>query len=129
MKYLLSIYADESIWADASPEQAGEVMAAYQAFGRDAADVILAGDALQPTSTATTVRVRDGERLVTDGPFAETREQFGGYYLIDVPDLDTALAVAAKIPDAARGSIEVRPLMVFDDADAAAPDHDAAARA
>ena len=114
MRYLLSIYADESFWNDASEQEAAELMAAYRAFGQEAADVIQAGDALQPTATATTVRVRDGERLLTDGPFAETREQFGGYYIVDVPDLDTAIHWASKIPDAKRGSIEVRPIMEFD---------------
>ena len=70
--------------------------------------------ALQPTSTATTVRVRDGETLVTDGPFAETKEQLGGYYVIEAKDADEALAIAARIPSARYGSIEVRPVMVFD---------------
>jgi hypothetical protein len=73
-----------------------------------------AGDGLQPTTTATTVRVREGKTLTTDGPFAETREQLGGYYLIDAKDLDTALAIAARIPGAKNGSIEVRPVMIYD---------------
>ena|SRR5215210_8086627 len=128
MRYLLSIYADESFWSDATEQESAELMAAYQAFGQEAADVIEGGDALQPTATATTVRVRDGERLLTDGPFAETREQLGGYYIVDVPDLDTAIHWASKIPDAKRGSIEVRPIAVFDDAGAAAPADEAAAR-
>ena len=72
-----------------------------------------AGDGLQPTSTATTVRVRDGKTLTTDGPFAETREQLGGYYLVDAKDLDAALAIAARIPGAKDGSVEVRPVMVY----------------
>ena len=76
---------------------------------------MVAGDALQPTSTATTVRVRDGETLVTDGPFAETKEQLGGYYLIDAKDADEALAIAARIPRRAHGSIEVRPVVVFEE--------------
>ena len=70
-----------------------------------------AGDALQPTTTATTVRVRDGKRLTTDGPFAETKEQLGGYYLVEAKDLDEAIAIAARIPGARHGSIEVRPVM------------------
>jgi len=74
----------------------------------------LAAAPLHPTSTATSVRVREGKRLVTDGPFAETREQLGGYYLIDAKDLDTALAIAARIPGAKTGSIEVRPVMIYD---------------
>jgi hypothetical protein len=73
-----------------------------------------AGDGLQPTTTATTVRVRDGKILTTDGPFAETREQLGGYYLVEAKDLDTALGIAARIPGAKSGSIEVRPVMIYD---------------
>jgi hypothetical protein len=72
-----------------------------------------AGDGLQPTSTATTVRVREGKILTTDGPFAETREQLGGYYLVDAKDLDAAIAMAARIPGARDGSIEVRPVMIY----------------
>jgi len=128
MKYLLTIYADESTWVDASPEDNAELMAAYEAFTREASDVVLGGEALQPTTTATTVRVRDGERLLTDGPFAETREQLGGYYVVDVADLDAAIGWAAKIPDAANGCVEVRPIMEFDAPGADAPSHDAAAR-
>jgi hypothetical protein len=106
-----------------TPEQGAEIMAAYEAFGREAAaaGVLLGGDGLQPTSTATTVRVRDGERLLTDGPFAETREQLGGYYLVDVADLDAAISWAAKIPGAATGSVEVRPVMIYDEAGAESP--------
>jgi hypothetical protein len=73
-----------------------------------------AGDGLQPSTTATTVRVRDGRILTTDGPFAETREQLGGYYLVEAKDLDTALGIAARIPGAKAGSIEVRPIMIYD---------------
>jgi hypothetical protein len=73
-----------------------------------------AGDGLQPSSTATTVRVRDGKIMTTDGPFAETREQLGGYYLVEAKDLDAAIAIAARIPGAKTGSIEVRPIMVYD---------------
>jgi hypothetical protein len=73
-----------------------------------------AGDGLQPTTTATTVRVRDGKTLTTDGPFAETREQLAGYYLVEAKDLDTALAIGARIPGAKTGSVEVRPVMVYD---------------
>jgi hypothetical protein len=76
---------------------------------------MVAGDALEPTETATTVRVRDGETLLIDGPFAETKELLGGYYIVDVPDLDAALAWAAKMPNIAYGSVEVRPVMVFED--------------
>jgi hypothetical protein len=116
MRYLLIIYNDESRWANATPEDVQQVMAAYNAFGDAAreAGVMIGGEGLQPTGTATTVRVRDNETLATDGPFAETREQLGGYYLLDCRDLDDAIGWAARIPDAATGSIEVRPVMDYD---------------
>ena len=116
MKYLLTIYSDESQWRNLDPEAGSAVMAAYEAFGREAEDagVLLGGDGLQPTATATTVRVRDGERLLTDGPFAETKEQLGGFYLIDVGTIDEAIAWAAKIPGAQNGSVEVRPVMDYE---------------
>ena len=82
------------------------------------AGVLVAGDALQPVDAATTVRVRDGETVISDGPFAETKEALGGYYILDVPDLDAALAWAAKIPNVGYGSVEVRPVVVFDQAPA-----------
>jgi hypothetical protein len=116
MRYLLTIYDDESGWNDVTPEQSAQIMAAYGAFGEAAkeAGVLLGGEGLQPTSTATTVRVRDGEALTTDGPFAETREQLGGYYLLDCKDLDDAISWAAKIPGAQSGSVEVRPIMDYE---------------
>ena len=116
MRYLLIIYNDESRWANATPEDVQQVMAAYNAFGDAAreAGVMIGGEGLQPTGTATTVRVRDNETLATDGPFAETREQLGGYYLLDCRDLDDAIGWAARIPDAASGSVEVRPVMDYD---------------
>ena len=116
MQYLLTIYADESLWTEASPEDVDKTMAAYGALGEEmkAAGVILGGEGLQPTSTATAVRVRDGETITTDGPFAETREQLGGYYLLDCADLDEANRWAAKIPDAANGAVEVRPVMDYE---------------
>jgi hypothetical protein len=116
MQYLLTIYADESGWADATPDDVSKMMAAYGALGEEmkAAGVILGGEGLQPSSTATTVKVRDGETITTDGPFAETREQLGGYYLLDCKDLDEAIGWAAKIPDAARGGVEVRPVMDYE---------------
>jgi hypothetical protein len=130
MRYMLSIYTDEARLAEATPEHGAQLMAAYEAFGREvtAAGVMRGGDGLQPTATATTVRVRDGERLLTDGPFAETREQLGGFYVLECADLDEAIGWAAKIPDAVRGSIEVRPVMDHEALGAEAPDHDAAAR-
>jgi hypothetical protein len=119
MKFLLTIYGEESGWGEASPEEIGQVMAAYEAFGRAAAEagVLVGGEGLQPTSTATTVRVRDNETLTTDGPFAETREQLGGYYLLDCSDLDDALGWAARIPGAQNGSVEVRPVMNYEGAE------------
>jgi hypothetical protein len=118
VRYLLLIYDDESVWANMTEQQTQEIMGAYfdyseKVFG---AGVAKAGDALQPTSSATTVRVRDGQTVATDGPFAETKEQLGGYYLIDVPDLDAAIEWAAKIPSARIGSIEVRPVLEFPEA-------------
>jgi hypothetical protein len=116
MRYLLTIYGDESGWNDVTPEEASRIMAAYGAFGQAAqeAGVLLGGEGLQPTSTATTVRVRNDETLTTDGPFAETREQLGGYYLLDCKDLDEAIGWAARIPGAQSGSVEVRPIMDYE---------------
>jgi hypothetical protein len=118
MQFLLTIYGDESGWADLPPDAERQIMDAYRAFGEEARHVIVAGEALHPVSTATTVRVRDGERLLTDGPFAETREQLGGYYVVDVADIDEAIAWAAKIPGASTGCVEVRPIVVFAEANA-----------
>ena len=116
MRYLLTIYEDESQWATMAPSDAGATMARYQAFGESAreAGAFAGGEGLQPTSTATTVRVRDRERLVTDGPFAETKEQLGGFYLLDCKDLDEAIEWASKIPGAETGSVEVRPVMDYE---------------
>jgi len=116
MQYLALIYADEKIEAAKTPEQQQQLLADYMAFGEAAgkAGVIVRGDALQPTDTATTVRVRGGKVLTTDGPFAETKEQLGGYYLLECKDLDEALHWAAKIPNARDGSVEVRPIMLFE---------------
>jgi hypothetical protein len=116
MKYLCTIYGDESRMADATPEQMNEMLEAYGAFGREAGDRILGGEGLQPTSTATTVRVRDGERMLTDGPFAETKEQLGGFYLLECNSLNEAIDWAAKIPGARFGSVEVRPVMNYEGA-------------
>jgi hypothetical protein len=116
MKYLCAIYGDERQWSEATPEQMREVLAAYTAFGEEAgaAGVILGGEGLEPTSAATTVRVRNGERVLSDGPFAETKEQLGGFYLLECGSLDEAIDWAAKIPGAASGSVEVRPVMNYD---------------
>jgi hypothetical protein len=116
VKYLAIIYNDESLYANASPEDVGAVFAAHGKFGEDSskAGVFLGGEGLEPTSAATTVRVRDGERLLTDGPYAETKEQIGGYYLLECKDLDDALNWAAQIPEAKTGAIEVRPIMNYE---------------
>jgi hypothetical protein len=112
MRYLLLICTDETTDAALSPAEAETQMLAYQAFGEEMGGrgVLLGGERLRPTTDATTVRVRDGETLTFDGPFAETKEQMGGYYMVDCKDLDEAIEVAAKIPAAGRGSIEVRPV-------------------
>jgi hypothetical protein len=112
MKYLLLIYGDEHAFEAMREEERHDVYAAYGDLMKELAETgqSVAGDELAPTSTATTVQVRDGERLVTDGPFAETKEQLGGYFLIDVDDLDAAIDIAAKMPTVHVGSIEVRPL-------------------
>jgi hypothetical protein len=117
MKYLLLIYDDEQMWAGMTQEESQGLMQEYMAYSEEAFGngVAKAGDALQPTSTATTVRVRDGQTLTTDGPYAETKEQLGGYYLVEAADLDEAIRWAAKIPSARIGSIEVRPVMEFPD--------------
>jgi hypothetical protein len=116
MQYLLLIYENEKRWSTMTESDRGAEYAEYTSFTEDIkkAGKMVAGDALQPTTTATTVRVRDGKRLTTDGPFAETKEQLGGYYLVDAKDLDEALAIAARIPAARSGSIEVRPIMTFE---------------
>jgi hypothetical protein len=113
MQYMLLIYDDEQLWANMDEGERGRIFQAYGAYTEDMRQkgVYVTGDALQPTSTATTVRERNGDRLVTDGPFAETKEQLGGYYLIEVDSLDDALDWAARIPSAKLGSIEVRPVM------------------
>jgi len=113
MRYLMMICTNENDFADATAADGGEaMMAEYAAFGEEMGPrgVLLGGDRLHPTSDATTVRVRDGEVLTTDGPFAETKEQLAGYYLTECKDLDEAIAVAAKIPGARLGSVEVRPI-------------------
>jgi hypothetical protein len=112
MKYLLMIHTDEAgFYTLPQPEQL-KVMLAYRELREEliAKKLFLDGSRLHPVSSATIVRVRDGKRLVTDGPFAETREQLGGYFLVDVKDIDQAIAIAARMPGASMGAIEVRPL-------------------
>jgi hypothetical protein len=115
MQYLLLIYEDEKIGAAMDEKAQMDLIGAYNAYTQELKDagVLLAGEALQPTTTATTVRVRSGRTTTTDGPFAETKEQLGGFYMIEAKDLDEALKWAAKLPSAKTGSIEVRPIVKF----------------
>jgi hypothetical protein len=114
MRYLLLIYTPESTEQPPADAMQAE-MDAYNAFGEEVGrrGVMRGGEALHPTSTATTVRVRDGETVVQDGPYAETKEALGGYYLLDCRDLDEAIELAARIPGARHGAIEVRPIFEF----------------
>jgi hypothetical protein len=115
VQYMLLIYDDESTWATMPEEEQKSVMGEYYAYTEalKSSGKYVAGDALQATETAKSVRVRDGETETTDGPFAETKEVLGGYYLVDVDSEDEALEWAAKIPSARFGTIEVRPIIVF----------------
>jgi len=116
MRYLLLIYGDEGGYAGASAEDMQNEMAEYMAFGEaiTAEGIMRGGEALQPSGTATTVRVREGETLLSDGPFAETHEQLGGFYMIECDTLDEAIGAARRIPGARHGSVEVRPIREFD---------------
>ena len=120
MQYALLIYDDEQRLAGMSEDDGIAMHAAYGAYSQElrSSGAMKGGEALQSTQTATTVRVRNGETITTDGPFAETKEALGGFYLIDVDSLDDALEWAAKIPSGAHGSIEVRPVLVFPEAGA-----------
>lgn len=113
MKYLMLIYGDEAAEAAMSEEELGQVFGAYGAFEQELGPTgkRLGGEALQPTQTATCVRVRNGDRSLTDGPYAETKEQLGGFYLLECENLDEALDWAAKIPGASHGTVEVRPVL------------------
>src|SRR3954447_12214692 len=112
MRYVLMICSDESAMAAMGPDEAAASTAEYMAFGEEMGKrgVLQGGERLHPTTTATSVRVRDGEVVTSDGPFAETKEQIGGFYLVDCKDIDEAIEVAAKIPGARVGTIEVRPI-------------------
>ena len=113
-QYLVLIYEDEAGYANADQQVFNEVMAAHNTFGTENEKVLLGGNALQPTSTSTTIRPdSSGELAVTDGPFVETKEALGGYYLIEAADLDAAIAVAKRVP-ARFGGVEVRPIMTFE---------------
>jgi len=112
MKYLLLVYAAEAGFMNMTPEQQAAGAEAYNRFTQDIKESgkWVGSNRLKPVASATTVRVRDGKRVVTDGPFVETKEQLGGYYLIDAKDLDEAIAIASRCPGAHHGSIEVRPI-------------------
>lgn len=116
MQFLCLIYEDETLGASRNDAENGEIYQQYMTFTEQVKTNgnLVAGDALMPTDTATTVRIRNNETLITDGPFAETKEQLGGYYLLECASLDEAIKLAAKIPSAKFGSIEVRPIMVFE---------------
>jgi hypothetical protein len=128
MKFLLLLYGDETMWMDMSPEEMQQSVEAWNAYGEQLveAGVLLGGEALAPTGEATTVRIEQGEVVRTDGPFAETREQLGGYYLLECKDIDEAAGWAAKVPYLGEdGSVEVRPIVDWE----AAADEQAGAEA
>jgi hypothetical protein len=112
MQYLLMVYTNETSWPALTQAQREQGIAAYTAYTEALrkADVLRGSNRLQPTSSATTVRVTEGKSQVLDGPYAESKEQLGGYYLIDVPDLDAAISWAARCPGASHGLVEVRPI-------------------
>jgi hypothetical protein len=116
VRYMLLIYGDEAAGAQMSQAEQEAQYAGYIKFGEDVRrrGAMVSGDALMPTTTATTVRVRDGKTLTTDGPFAETKEQLGGFYIVNCENLDEAIEIAAMIPGAQDGSVEVRPIAEFD---------------
>jgi hypothetical protein len=113
MKYLCLIYGNEANWTTRTEQEGKQMTAEYMAYTDDIkrSKHYVAGEALMPTATASTVRVRDGKVVTTDGPFAETKEQLGGFYLVEATDLNEAIQVASRIPGARWGSIEVRPIM------------------
>ena len=113
MKYMLLIYAEEQAWSKLSEADRNAMYAEYGTFTQDiiASGHFVAGSELKPTSAATSVRVRDGKRMLTDGPFAETREHLGGYYLVTAKDLYEAIGIAARIPSVRLGTIEIRPVV------------------
>jgi hypothetical protein len=113
MKYMLLIYHDEKGWDGRTEPEHQQIYREYRQLIQklQSSGQYLAGDQLQPTTTASTVRVREGKQMVTDGPFAETREQIGGFFMIDAKDLNEATNIAAQIPSARMGSIEIRPVV------------------
>ena len=115
MQYAILIYASEAAFSKFTPEEQATMSEPYNAYTKAMVDsgILRGGERLKPTNTASTVRVRDGKTEVLDGPYPDTKEQFGGFYLIDVPDLDAALEWAAKCPGASHGTIEVRPIWMM----------------
>jgi hypothetical protein len=116
MRYLLTLYGDESLRESSTPEESKRMMDQYTALTKEWLDkgLMLSGEGLDSSSTATTVRVRGGERMITDGPFPESKEQLGGYYLVDCESLEDAIELAARVPLARRGCVEVRPVMDYE---------------
>ena len=113
MKYMLMIHEDEAVYE--TPGAMEAVIGQHMAFSQELGSIVVGGGGLKPTATATTVRTQGGSQTLHDGPFAETKEQFGGFYLVDVPDLDAALEIARKVPLAHDGSVEVRPVIEMDE--------------
>lgn len=113
MQFLLLIYEQEGRFSGHDPSKFAAEFAEYDEFGKQFRPAIKGGNALEPTNTAKTVKVRDGKHTVVGGPFAETKEQLGGFYLVDAASMDAAILMAAKVPGARYGSIEVRPIMTF----------------
>ncbi len=111
MKYMLMIFEDEAVYDDGTGAAMNAIIEKHMAFGAEIGGAMLHGAGLQPVATATTVRTQGGVQTLHDGPFAETREQLGGYYMVEAADLDAAIAMAKKIPLSANGSVEVRPVM------------------
>jgi len=113
MRYVLLIYASEAAYSGMTQEERIALMQAHTAFANETQQrgLLTNGEALQPTSTAATIRVRNGKTLITDGPFAETKEQLAGFYILNCKDLDEAIEMAARVPDALSGSVEIRPVL------------------
>jgi hypothetical protein len=117
MKFMLLLWGDESHWADMTEEETAADMARWEDYSNQliAAGAMVSGEGLQPSATSKTLRIENGDRVVTDGPFAETKEQLGGFYVIECDSFDDALEWAAKVPSAERGSTEVRPTILYED--------------
>lgn len=113
MRYMLLIYTDESARAETTPDEAAAATRRWMDYTKTLDDrgILISGEALEPVATATTLRERDGRTLVTDGPFAETREQLGGFYMLDCDGLDTVLELAGRMPNIGSNSVEIRPIM------------------